>query len=43
MFYSPDGRTIVLWHATPSDRRAVRNFLSRMRAGGLEYPPRGRR
>ena len=43
MFFSPDGRTIVVWHATPSDRRAVRNFLARMRSGGLEYPSRRKR
>ncbi len=42
-FYSPDGKTIVNWHATPSDVRAIRNFLARTRRGGLEWPPpRGR-
>lgn len=36
---SPDGKTIVNWHGTPSDVRAVRNFLARMKRGGLRWPP----
>lgn len=40
MWYSPDGRTKVMWHRTPSDKkRALRNFLARMRGGGLRWPP----
>lgn len=40
-WYSPDGVTIVVWHRTPSDPRALRNFLSLMRRGGLRYPSSG--
>jgi hypothetical protein len=43
MWYSPDGRTKVLWHRTPSDHRAEKNFLARMRQGGLRWPPRRKR
>lgn len=35
MWLSPDGKTAVAWHNTPSDQRAVRNFLAAMRRGGL--------
>lgn len=41
-FIPPDPRRqIVQWHGTPSDVRAIRNFLARLRAQGLEYPRRG--
>lgn len=33
-------REIVQWHGTPSDWRAIRNFLARLRKQGFEYPPR---
>lgn len=40
MLYPPDkAKSQVLWHNTPSDVRAVRNFLSLMRRSGLEWPP----
>jgi hypothetical protein len=38
MFYSPDGKTKALWHFTPSDPRAMKNFLSVLKSGGLEWP-----
>jgi hypothetical protein len=38
IWFSPDGATIVTWHRTPSDVRALRNFLARMRHGGLRWP-----
>ncbi len=40
-FIPPDPtKEIVQWHGTPSDWRAVRNFLARLRQQGFEYPPR---
>jgi hypothetical protein len=39
MFYSPDGVTTALWHRTPSDHRALDNFLSRLHKGGFRWPP----
>jgi hypothetical protein len=39
MCYSPDGVTIVNVHKTPSDWRAHRNNVARMRKGGLTWPP----
>jgi hypothetical protein len=40
VWFSPDGKTTVTWHHTVSDHyRAVKNFLSRMRQGGLQWPP----
>jgi hypothetical protein len=33
---SPDGRTIVTIHKTPSDQRAIRNDVSRLRKGGFD-------
>lgn len=39
-FYPPDPRDEpVTWHFTPSDQRAVRNFLARLKKGGLIWPP----
>ena len=38
-FYSPDGRSIVNWHNTPSDVNAVRQFLRNMKGAGLVWPP----
>ncbi len=39
MCYPPDRtQTPVLWHNTPSDVRAVRNFLAMMKRRGLRYP-----
>ncbi len=31
-------RQIVQWHMTPSDVRAVRNFLAKMKQAGLIWP-----
>jgi len=40
MFYPPDTlKPPVAAHGTPSDHRAIRNFLSRMRRSGLIWPP----
>jgi hypothetical protein len=39
MFYSPNGVDKVAWHNTPSDVRAVRNFLSELKKGGFIWPP----
>lgn len=35
LVYSPDGVTVVTIHRTPSDHRAWRNMLSRLRRGGF--------
>ena len=42
-YIPPDAsRPIVTWHGTPSDVRALRNFLGEMRRSGLIWPwPRG--
>jgi len=38
-FIPPDPkRAIVTWHNTPSDVRAVRNFLAQMKRNGLTWP-----
>lgn len=38
-FIPPDPqRPIVTWHGTPSDVRAVRNFLAQMKRSGLIWP-----
>lgn len=34
--YSPDGETIVNAHKTPSDQRAIKNTLSRLRKAGFD-------
>lgn len=34
--YSPDGQMIVTIHLTPSDHRAWRNTISRLRRGGFD-------
>lgn len=34
-FYSPNGRDIITHSGTPSDHRAFRNFLSRMKRAGF--------
>ena len=39
MWLSPNGKDAAMWHNTPSDVRALKNFLSQMRRGGLVYPP----
>jgi hypothetical protein len=39
MWLSPNGQDSVMWHNTPSDVRALKNFLSLMRKAGLVYPP----
>ncbi len=36
MAFSPDGVTKVLFHKTPSDHRAMRNTISRLRKGGFD-------
>lgn len=39
MFYPPDEtQSPVAWHGTPSDVRAMWNFLARLRIRGLEWP-----
>ena len=45
MFFPPDrSMGAVMWHETPSDRRALANFLAQMRSSGLiwPWPPQGR-
>jgi len=37
MFMSPDGSTQVMWHSTPSDVNAIRQFVRRLRKGGFEW------
>ena len=42
MFFPPDpSKRPVVWHGTPSDAAALRNFLSHMRRAGLEWPQKG--
>ena len=36
MCYSPDGKTMVLIHRTPSDRRGLQNTIARLRKGGFD-------
>ncbi len=36
MCFSPDGRTIVPIHKTPSDHRWLKNTLSELRKGGFD-------
>lgn len=37
--YPPDRqKPLVTWHNTPSDVRAVRNFLAQMKRSGLIWP-----
>lgn len=36
---APDGVFIETIHGTPSDWRAIRNSISRMRRSGLVWPP----
>lgn len=37
-FLPPDTRfSMVVWHKTPSDQRAYRNFLSEMRRRGFKW------
>ena len=43
MMYAPDGEGKVPVAGTPSDRRALKNVISRMRRHGFEWPPKGRR
>ncbi len=43
MFKSPDGVHMATWHYTPSDQRAVKNFLAKLRKGGFLWPPPKRR
>lgn len=38
-FIPPDPtKGIVTWHGTPSDVRAIRNFLSFLRGQGFKWP-----
>jgi hypothetical protein len=40
MLVPPDAsKQAVTWHGSPSDVRAVRNFLALMRGSGLIWPP----
>lgn len=41
MFLSPDGRSKVMVHGTPSDRRALLNARAAFRAGGLDLSGSG--
>jgi len=34
--FSPDGRTIVTFHKSESDHRAMKNTISRLRKGGFD-------
>lgn len=36
MAFSPDGVTVVSIHKTPSDWRAMKNTIARLRRGGFE-------
>jgi hypothetical protein len=37
--FSPDGTTIVTFARTPSDHRAIKNTIARLRRGGFVWPP----
>jgi hypothetical protein len=37
---SPDGVHSASWHHTPSDHRALANFVSKCRQGGFVWPPK---
>jgi hypothetical protein len=39
MLLSPDGVTKAHWHKTPSDHRALDNFMRDLRKGGFKWPP----
>jgi len=40
MLVPPDpAMPAVTWHGSPSDVRAVKNFLAQMRRSGLIWPP----
>ncbi len=40
-FVPPDpAQEAVQWHGTPSDQRAIRNFLALMRRSGFQWPAR---
>lgn len=39
MWLGPDGVTQVMWHFTPSDHRALDNFVTKLRRGGFTWPP----
>lgn len=34
--YSPDGATLISFHSTESDHRAMRNTIARLRKGGYD-------
>lgn len=38
--YAPDGITIVTIHATPSDKRWMKNAISELRKGGFRWEGR---
>ena len=38
MLKSPDGSKQVMWHATPSDVNAIRQFVRRLQKGGFKWP-----
>lgn len=38
--YAPDGKTIVTAPTTPSDWRAIRDVIARMRRAGFRWPPK---
>ncbi len=39
MFFPPDRmKQAVMWHGTPSDQRALKNFLAEMKRSGLIWP-----
>ena len=35
-FRAPDGSTTIFFSGTPSDHRAIKNFIARMRRGGFQ-------
>jgi hypothetical protein len=37
MFMSPDGSTMAMWHSTPSDVNAIRQFVRRLQKGGFQW------
>lgn len=43
-FVPPDPtKSIVIFSGTPSDRRAINNFVGEMRRQGFRWPPKGRK
>jgi hypothetical protein len=42
-FWPPDrSKPAIVFSGTPSDWRAIRNFISRLRSNGFIWPPEGK-